>query len=76
MTTAHILLLLLLPPPYCSWNITECSRLGIKSIYCPRGLTSAAWQEGLALFEAGAPAAEAKKAKPKQSKKVTSKAGV
>jgi len=32
------------------WNITECSRLGIKCVYTPRGLTSAAWQEGLAMF--------------------------
>lgn len=29
------------------WNTTEVSRLGVKSVYTPRGMTSAAWQQGL-----------------------------
>jgi hypothetical protein len=28
------------------------SRLGVKSVYTPRGMTAAAWQEGLAMFAA------------------------
>jgi len=30
------------------WNVTECSRLGITSIYTPKGMTMDAWREGLA----------------------------
>jgi hypothetical protein len=53
----------------CRWNITEVSRLGVKSVYCPRGLTSAVWQEGLSMFEQGAAAAgDGRKQKQKQKK--------
>lgn len=44
------------------------SRLGVKSVYCPRGLTSAVWQEGLSMFkEGGAAAGDGKKQKQKKA---------
>jgi hypothetical protein len=67
--TRHMPCMLLLDP-CCRWNITEVSRLGVKSVYCPRGLTSAVWQERLSMFEDGAAAAgdDSKKQKHKQKK--------
>jgi len=32
------------------WNCTDCAPLGITCIYTPRGMTEAAWNEGLAQF--------------------------
>ncbi|PNH10826.1 Magnesium-dependent phosphatase 1 [Tetrabaena socialis] len=32
------------------WNCTECARLGITSVYTPRGLTKEAWERGLSDF--------------------------
>ena len=31
-------------------NVESVSRLGVKCVYCPEGLTSEAWKRGLALF--------------------------
>ena len=33
------------------WNITEVSKLGVISIFCPRGLTDAHWEEALYEYE-------------------------
>ena len=31
-------------------NISSVSQLGVKCVYCPDGITSEAWRQGLALF--------------------------
>jgi hypothetical protein len=36
-----------LPAAVCVVAATEVSRLGVKSVYTPRGMTSAVWQQGL-----------------------------
>ena len=33
-----------------SGNIRDVSSLGVKCVYCPSGVTQAAWQDGLNLF--------------------------
>lgn len=48
------------------WNVTEVSRLGVKCVYTPRGLTAAAWREGLALFSGGGGGGGASKQQQKQ----------
>lgn len=43
-----------------SWNIKDCTPLGITCIYTPRGLTRAAWEQGLKQFEMDSAARGAK----------------
>ena len=31
-------------------NIEAVSELGVKCVYCPKGMTEKAWKEGLAMF--------------------------
>ena len=31
-------------------NVRAVSQLGVRCVHCPRGLTAAAWEEGLRLF--------------------------
>lgn len=33
-----------------AWNVREVERLGVVCVYCPRGLTRAAWEEGVLKF--------------------------
>lgn len=40
------------------WNCTECAQLGITCVYTPRGMTAAAWEEGLRKFAANQQAAK------------------
>lgn len=39
-----------------SWNVREVERLGVVCVYCPQGLTRAAWEEGVRKFAAAAAA--------------------
>ena len=32
-------------------NVRAVSQLGVRCVHCPRGLTAAAWEEGLRLFQ-------------------------
>ena len=32
-------------------NIQSVSKLGVKCIYCPSGMTKDAWEDGLSLFD-------------------------
>lgn len=40
-----------------SWNVREVGALGVVSVYTPKGMTGAAWREGLAKFAAARGAA-------------------
>jgi magnesium-dependent phosphatase 1 len=42
-----------------SWNVREVERLGVVCVYCPQGLTRAAWEEGVRKFAAAAEGAAA-----------------
>lgn len=50
-----------------SWNVREVERLGVVSVYCPRGLTRAAWEEGVRKFAAAAAGGEAAATAPANS---------
>jgi len=52
--------------------VAEVSRLGVKSVYTPRGMTSGVWQQGLQMCAEGAGAATSKQKKQKAAS--TSKA--
>jgi magnesium-dependent phosphatase 1 len=46
------------------WNVKEVAELGVVSVHTPRGMTAAAWREGLEAFAAAA-AARARGVAPK-----------
>jgi hypothetical protein len=52
----------------CECVVAEVSRLGVKSVYTPRGMTSGVWQQGLQMCAEGAEALGSSKQKQKQQK--------
>eukprot|EP00878_Enallax_costatus_P022505 GHUV01023877.1.p1 GENE.GHUV01023877.1~~GHUV01023877.1.p1 ORF type:complete len:131 (+),score=35.67 GHUV01023877.1:562-954(+) len=56
------------------WNCTEVSKLGVKCVHTPRGMTAAAWQEGLSLFSQTPTAGSSSKVQQKHKQKQQHKA--